>query len=79
MQYQLIPIKTEWRVRESTKKLPKNANESPIFDLGGKKSKFRRIPFLHMAILHISMRYQLNPIQTLKTSSRKYEKTAKKR
>ena len=29
----------------------------------GEKSKFRRIKFLHMAILHIYMRYQHHPIK----------------
>ena len=48
-----------------------------IFDLGGHKSKFRRITFLHMAILHISMRYQFNPMKTVGRVRKSMEKTTK--
>ena len=49
----------------------------PIFDLWGKKSKFRRITFLHMAILHISMWYQHNPMKTVGRVRESMKKTPK--
>ena len=64
MWYQHNPMKTvPRRVRESMKKRPKTTLLTPIFDLWGEKSKFRRITFLHMAILHIYMRYQHHPMK----------------
>ena len=45
--------------------------------LGVKKSKFRRITFLRMAILHISMRYQFNPMKTVGRVCKSMEKRPK--
>ena len=78
MRYQHHPMKIVGRVCESMKKRPKTTLLTPIFDLWGKKSKFRRITFLHMAILHISMWYQHNPMKTVgrvRESMKKWPKT----
>ena len=39
--------------------------ECPLFDLEGKNSKFRCIPFLRMVTKNISMRFQHPPMKTV--------------
>ena len=46
----------------SYQKRQKNANERPLFDLMD-KNQIRQILFLRIAIVHISIRHQLNPIK----------------
>ena len=51
--------------------------ERSIFDLEGKKSKFRRINFLRMAPKNISMRFQHFPIKTVggvRENAKKHQK-----
>ena len=56
----------QWKLLDVFAKLWKKRHFWPRYlTFGGKKSKFRRITFLHMAILHISMWYQHNPMKTV--------------